>query len=567
MYDSTWRIQYDVNDKWAIIFLFLFLGCLVALSGLYVIETARVYRKSCKRYDSPSDKTSPSLSPSVLERIYLMIRNAYLHLATHKGIMTIIAVPIVFGITVPFIGRDTNNPGTKGDWVGMLVCARLGFLSTAVFTLSFLFSMKNNPFALMLFSSHEKMNYIHRLLSQFAILLGIIHGFTRLALDAEKGLSLINRVYNTGYAILAITVLLFISVLPCFRRRFYEWFFLIHHVCSIAFIICIYMHHPRCIPYMIAASAFYALDRGCRVLRCFMNKTTFQATMIDDDVVYLRGKKPKASFFSLPWSSGNHVYINIPRLSFWQMHPFTLASCPWDEYIELLVVVRKGFTRRLASHLGSIDDSSSDEAEKSNASVSVSKSSYKNNSFNLHKRMDSDATCAVPTKEMTVFLDGPYGPVSNPCKNYSYVFFAAAGCGITSTLPTFRDMLVKPGNTLHITFVWSCRSFKFIRLFKEILEDSIKQNRVSVHIYCHLTTSYSVKEHHLLSQTSGSNSIQYFDERPNLENHIKDYFDLSGTNVSAISACGPDAFLKSLKKEVTSQQKWDADTFQQYEEI
>ncbi|EPX75383.1 ferric reductase transmembrane component [Schizosaccharomyces octosporus yFS286] len=549
MYDSTWVIKYDSNDKWAIIFLFLFLGCLVALSGLYLIETLRIKRKSFKHDNSPSAKVSSP--PSAFERIYLVVRNVYLYLATNKAIMTIIIVPLVFAI--PFLLseeiRITQELKANG-----LECY-----------------MKNNPFALMLFSSHEKMNYIHRLLSQFAILLGIIHGFTRLALDAEKGLSLINRVYNTGYAILAITVLLIISVLPWFRRRLYEWFFLIHHVCSIAFLICIYLHHPRCIPYMIAASALYALDRACRILRCFLNKTTFQATMIEDDVIYLRGKKPRASFFSLPWSSGNHVYVNIPRLSFWQMHPFTVASCPSDDYIELLVVVRKGFTRRLANHLGSTDDSTSEESEKSNSksntSIVVTRSDTGNYVSDLHKRIESDATCVTPIKEMTIFLDGPYGPMSNPFRNYSYVLFSAAGCGITSTLPLFRDMLLNPGNTVDITFVWACRSLKFIRLFKEILEDSIKQNGVTVHIYCHLTTSYSVKEHHLISETNGSNSIQYFDERPNLGKYVEDYFHLSGTNTNAISACGPNKFLKALKKEMTSQQKWDADTFQQYEEI
>ncbi|EPY49591.1 ferric-chelate reductase Frp1 [Schizosaccharomyces cryophilus OY26] len=559
-----WVIMLRSHNKWAVIAICLIMGCLIALSGLYVIETARVKLKSYKRDVSRKANSNP------LERIYLAIRNIYLYLTTHKVILTLVAVPIVFAISVPFIGKETPPKRAKGSWNVSSVGARCGFLATALYVISYFFSLKNNPFALMLFTSHEKMNYVHRRLSQFAIMLGVIHGFIYIGIDAHRGSVLVRPVFKWGYGILGLMVVMIISALPFFRRRFYEWFFILHHACSIGFIICIYFHHRRCIPYMKAAIACYVFDRGCRMLRSFINRANFEVSIIEDGVIYLRGKKPKVSFFSLPWSSGNHVYINIPRFSFWQIHPFTLASCPSDEYIELLVAVRKGFTHRLANHLSSIKITASDENEKAksntNADVVVSELTPGQESSSVNSQTFYESDTAVAAKKMTVLLDGPYGPVSNPFRNYSYVFLAAGGVGITYTLPILRDLLMKPGNTVHLTFVWSSRSLKLLRLFQRTLEDSLNQSQVCVHMYCHLTASYPVKEQ-LLSQSNGSNMIQYCDGKPNLEKHIKDYLDLSYTKTSAITACGSGTFLKSLKKDLVSQQRWDTDLFQHYEEI
>ncbi|EPX75048.1 ferric reductase transmembrane component [Schizosaccharomyces octosporus yFS286] len=552
------------GDKWAIIAICLIFGCLIALSGFYTIETVRVYYKSHKRKNSVKANTSP------IERVYLIARNIYVYLVTNKIVLTLIAIPIVFAIAVPFIGKETPPKNGKGNWNAHAVAARCGFLAAALFFVSYFFSLKNNPFALMLFTSHEKMNYVHRRLAQFAILMALIHGFTFLGLTSHDRHKLVDSAFRWGYGILGLMVVMIISALPFFRRRFYEWFFVLHHACSIGFLVCIYHHHRQCVPYMKAAIACYAFDRGCRILRSFINKTKLEISIIDDNIIYLRGKKPKTSFFSLPWSSGSHVYISIPRFSFWQIHPFTLASCPSDEHVELLVAVRKGFTQRLADHLNSttINISERDEKAKVNkdASIVVSELSSGQDQSSLDSDVSLSTNSTESVKELTVLLDGPYGPLSNPFRNYSYVFLAAGGVGITYTLPILRDLLSKPGNTLHITLVWSCRSLKLLTLFNRIFKHSLRNKQVTVHIYCHLTASYPVEER-LISESSDSSLVQYRDGKPNLENYIKDHFDLSNDKTSAISACGSNGFLKHLKKEVTSQQKWDADVFQHYEEI
>ncbi|WBW72325.1 plasma membrane ferric-chelate reductase Frp1 [Schizosaccharomyces osmophilus] len=552
------------GHKWAVIAICLIIGCLLALSGLYVIETARVYFKSRKRDSSAKTYASP------VERVYLVIRNIYLYVITNKVILTLIAVPIVFAIAVPFVGKETPPKHEKGNWSATAVGGRCGFLAAALFFISYFFSLKNNPFSLMLFTSHEKMNYVHRRLSQFAIMLGVIHGLIYIGKDSHKHRKLVEPVFRWGYGILGLMVIMIVSALPFFRRRFYEWFFVLHHACSIGFLICIHYHDRHCVPYMKAALACYVFDRGCRILRSFINRTKFEVSMIEENVIYLRGKKPKVSFFSLPWSSGSHVFISIPRFSFWQIHPFTLASCPSDDYVELVVAVRKGFTQRLANKMNSTTNPLSGEVEKvkssNDADIVISEWHSGRDESSSDNEINSDANSAASAKQMTVLLDGPYGPVSNPFRNYAYVFLAAGGVGITYTLPILRDLLLKPGNTLHITFVWSCRSLKLLSLFTRVLEDSLDQKQVSVRIYCHLTTSYPVKER-LISKSSGSNLVQYCDGKPNLENYIKDHYGLSDTKTNTVAACGSEAFLKHLKKEVTSQQKWDADIFQHYEEI
>lgn len=559
------------SDKWTVIAICLILGILLAFILMFWLERFRVIIKSNAHKHDPSDKRQ-----IWLEKYYLFVRQIYTYLVTHKVILTLIAVPVVFAISIPFIGMQTpasshgkqTTQVSTGNWSKNAVAARLGFLACGLYVTSYFFSIKNNPFALLLISSHEKMNYVHRRLSQYAIMIGAIHGFAYIGLAAQGKRALLTaRVTIIGYVILGLMVIMIVSSLPFFRRRFYEWFFVLHHMCSIGFLITIWLHHRRCVVYMKVCVAVYVFDRGCRMLRSFLNRSKFDVVLVEDDLIYMKGPRPKKSFFGLPWGAGNHMYINIPSLSYWQIHPFTIASVPSDDFIELFVAVRAGFTKRLAKKVSSkslsdvSDINISDEKIEKNGDVGIEV-------MERHSLSQEDLVFKSSAAKVSVLMDGPYGPVSNPYKDYSYLFLFAGGVGVSYILPIILDTIKKQSRTVHITFVWSARSSALLNIVHKSLCEAVRYTEMNINIFCHLTNSYPVEEVSSLNSQSARNySLQYLNGRPDVNDYFKDFLHTTGTQTAALASCGSDKLLRHLKSCVNTHSPSTVDLYQHYEEI
>lgn len=55
---------------------------------------------------------------------------------------------------------------------------------------------------------------------------------------------------------------------------------------------------------------------------------------------------------SLRYKPGQWLYLNVPSVSRTQWHPFTITSCPFDDYISVHVRQVGDFTRALGDALG-----------------------------------------------------------------------------------------------------------------------------------------------------------------------------------------------------------------------
>lgn len=88
---------------------------------------------------------------------------------------------------------------------------------------------------------------------------------------------------------------------------------------------------------------FYLFDRLLRFFwglwprRCKINQAK-EGNIVQ--VVF--GKHRLASY-----AVGNYVFLNFPQISFWEWHPFTLSSGPYDEYNECHIKALGDFTGKL----------------------------------------------------------------------------------------------------------------------------------------------------------------------------------------------------------------------------
>lgn len=88
-----------------------------------------------------------------------------------------------------------------------------------------------------------------------------------------------------------------------------------------------------------------------RVIRHPYSKMTthvdIKQMLIRLDAMEIQFKKP-----SMKYKAGQWLFLNAPSVSSQQWHPFTITSCPFDDYISVHVRQVGDFTRALADTLG-----------------------------------------------------------------------------------------------------------------------------------------------------------------------------------------------------------------------
>ncbi|KAF9897100.1 hypothetical protein BX616_006179, partial [Lobosporangium transversale] len=164
----------------------------------------------------------------------------------------------------------------------------------------------------------------------------------------------------TGYWMLLLLGIMFITAHQKIRKRNYEVFWYTHHLALL--VMAFYTFHGYgCFvktndgecrgynswKYIVLASIIYVIERLLRTFESFQPIVLSSAIAHPGGAIELNFKQP-----SLHYRPGQHVYLNIPRLSKFEWHPFTITSSPFEQYISLDIRQDGDWTRNLARLLG-----------------------------------------------------------------------------------------------------------------------------------------------------------------------------------------------------------------------
>ncbi|KAI9653334.1 MAG: hypothetical protein M1829_001319, partial [Trizodia sp. TS-e1964] len=318
-------------------------------------------------------------------------------------------------------------------------------ISTLNYTLLLLMSMKNTPLAKLTGHSYERLNVFHRWIAVIAWTEGSVHtiaislGTSRLIPDQSSTLT--NHENSLGILALAVWSIILLSF-PIFKKIAYEWFYVLHVAFFPVVTVSLFLHNKHCREPVAVGVALYFLDRFIRTDRYIWhnkNAKTFKASLqITEDGATLV-TVPRNS---MTWRPGSHAFLNIPKLRYFQSHPFTIASVGQKTSttnsitnVQFLIKPKKGFTQALK-----------DEAKNSK----------------MHHRKSF-------SHKVTAFIDGPYGAVPN-FESFDRTILIAAGSGITFILPIALS-LIRSGRFRSIDFVWAVRNMKAIEAFRCQLEE------------------------------------------------------------------------------------------------
>lgn len=176
----------------------------------------------------------------------------------------------------------------------------------------------------------------------------------------------------TGHVMLLCMLLMYTTAHHRIRQQAYETFWYTHHL-FIPFLLALYTHTTGCFvrdtaeplsPFAgkefwnhclgyegwrweLAGAAFYLCERLYREIRSRRDTVITKVIRHPYAAMEIQFYKP-----SMKYKAGQWLFLQVPDVSSTQWHPFTITSCPFDEYVSVHVRQVGDFTRALGDALG-----------------------------------------------------------------------------------------------------------------------------------------------------------------------------------------------------------------------
>ena len=157
----------------------------------------------------------------------------------------------------------------------------------------------------------------------------------------------------TGF--LAMITFMFVilpAIIKYFREQNFEYFYYMHKAFYLGIILlCMHCNTPDTdrwpiLFFLILPSALFIVELIFRVMRYINNKTSVaRLKFLKSGVIILEIVKP----YKFTYLCGQYINVNIPYLSKWEWHPFTIASSPDDDNVYFYIAPAGDWTKNLKS--------------------------------------------------------------------------------------------------------------------------------------------------------------------------------------------------------------------------
>lgn len=274
-------------------------------------------------------------------------------------------------------------------------------------------------------------------------------------------------------------VLMYTTAQIKIRNQSFEAFWYTHHL-GFIFMIALYSHASGCfvrdtaLPFSpfaqgrqfwehcIGYQSFrfdifpgiaYVIERIWREIRARRQTKITKIIMHPRGVIEIQFVKP-----SLKYKAGQYLFLNIPDLSAWQYHPFTITSCPADPYVSVHIRQVGDWTMALGKRLGIEQDYNG---------------SWHEGELVRQTQKALEHCHTLPQ----IRVDGPYGCPAEDIEKNQVAIICGAGIGITpwaSVLKNIyhrRTQAASKAKLIRIELIWIARDNLEFEWFQELLAE------------------------------------------------------------------------------------------------
>lgn len=473
---------------------------------------------------------------------------------------------------------------------------RTGILATVNMVPLVLLAGRNNPLITMMKISFDTFNLFHRWIGRMVVLESIVHVCAWYANKsvAMKGRSVWQSFHGDTFltvglvATIAMCILLLQSLSPL-RHAFYETFLHIHQILAFIAIGAVYVHLETqdlpALKYMPLIVMAWLLERTLRVARVLYLNLGFRRRTVTQVIIEALPGDACRITFKLPRPTtirpGSHVYVYLPKYSWWMSHPFSVAwtnveTAPPTGPIDLELELDSDKTSLLGGRSGSTASNKNSELSHLRMLSLASPNYLERQAPKLSKRWGYskpptslalitaartgmtrqiyEAACKAPNRTLmtTGFVEGPYAG-HDDLSSYGTVIMFAGGAGITHHLVQIRHLLAsRAANTVatrKIVLAWTVRDRDALSWvapwMDEILRMPGRKQMLEVRLFV-------TRPRGAIDTESPSRSIILKNERCDPGKILDRVMMVKGGRCGAVfvSVCGPGAFADEVRKAV-----------------
>lgn len=311
----------------------------------------------------------------------------------------------------------------------------------------------------------------------------------------------------TGVTLFIIMCLIFIFAHPTIRKKAYKFFWNIHSLYIVLYILC--MIHglarltgpPRFWMYFIGPGIIYTLDKTVSLRTKYMALDVIQTELLPSDVIKIKFYRPP----NLKYLSGQWVRLSCTAFRTQEMHSFTLTSAPHENFLSCHIKAQGPWTWKLRNYF--------------------------------------DPCNYNPEDQPKIRIEGPFGGGNQDWYKFEVAVMVGGGIGVTPYASILNDLVFGTSTNRYsgvackkVYFLWICPSHKHFEWFIDVLRDVEKKdvtNVLEIHIFITQffhkfdlrTTMLYICENHFqrLSKTSmftGLKAVNHFG-RPDMSSFLK----------------------------------------------
>lgn len=401
-----------------------------------------------------------------------------------------------------------------------IIGKRIGRVAMGNLPLLFLCIIKADMFCAISGLQHDRLVLFHKWLARLIWAFITIHMVLTMKYWLDLGFPIMIKIPPQifGFIAYACLSLLTWASLKIIRRLAFDFFLAQHRVFNFIMLLLSFFHNGGNKAAVIVSVHALVIDRVVgRVIELVHkrrggHKGLSEFEIIDDETmmvtipVIATGQDADKWYYSfLPkvgtWKAGQHVYLNVSKVSFFQYHPFTISSLSNTHEIKLLIRKQKGFTRKLLLKLKK-EQEKQEQEERENGNETESQ---------IEPEITEDPVEKDGIVRLKAGFSGPYGGGYQPLITFDTALFIAAGSGASFTFPVAMDLLNKvqqrnqekdfynrPANQ-KIIIVWTIKKFNNMRWYSHVfdfLKPHIASGACQVIVYVTQSTPEEAAEYH-----------------------------------------------------------------------
>lgn len=385
-----------------------------------------------------------------------------------------------------------------------IVAKRVGRISIGCLPMILLFVAKNTVIAALSGLTLDKAVFFHKWLGRCMLLTSILHTWYTAKYWLDLGFKTMVTIPPQIFGFIALGCLAILNVasFKLLRNFAFDLFLVQHRIFNFVMLLLVYFHNSGNHAPVLLGVHLLVLDRICSRVLGIMHKRKgptkgmSEFEIMDETTVRIsipikiaNSDNHKWWWNFVPrygnWRAGQHIYLNVFKVAWFQYHPFTIASLADSGKIVIVLKTQKGFTRKLMRKLHEIkeqQDEEHTEGESRGSNEEMSRLSSEREtrlSSEVQSRTQTHSEClteetvdssselvktkyhevevlTTPVQNFKEILDsfpeteilqlkaginGPYGGTYQPLLRFDSVVFFSAGSGASFTLPVALDLL------------------------------------------------------------------------------------------------------------------------------